>query len=145
MKSFEVFEGELFTDQRGIITSVNDLSFEGMKRFYVIKHDRKSIVRGWNAHQYEKQWLYCVKGGFKLGLVEVDNWERPSKDVKPEIIQLQENKSRMVYVPEGVATCLQATTDEAQLLVFSDKTYNECLEDRFRFDVDYWGDWKEMK
>lgn len=64
MKRFEDFEGDLLTDQRGIITFVNEFLFEGMKCFYVIKHDRNSIICRWIAHQYEKQWLYCVKGSF---------------------------------------------------------------------------------
>lgn len=145
MSEIKVLEGEFFKDHRGIITSMNNLSFEGIERFYVIKHDTKDVIRGWHAHQFEKKWFYCLKGGFKMGFVKVDNWENPSHDLQPEVHYISEDKSEIICVPEGYANCLQATTDEAELLIFSGKTYPECLSDSWRYDVDYWGDWNNLK
>ena len=142
MSDIKVLQGEFFQDHRGIITSMNNLSFEEIERFYVIKHDNTQVVRGWHAHQFEKKWFYCLKGAFKMAFVKIDNWEQPSKDLVPEVFHLSEDESKIICVPEGYANCLQALTDDAQLLVFSGKTYPECLSDSWRYEANYWGKWK---
>ena len=144
MSDIKVIQGEIFKDHRGVITSMNDLSFAGIERFYVIKQDDPTIARGWHGHQFEKKWFYCLKGSFKMAFVKIDNWEKPSKDLVPEVFYISDQKSEIICVPEGYANCLQSTSDEAQLLVFSGKTYPECLEDSWRYEVDYWGAWDTL-
>lgn len=141
----QVIAGEFFEDKRGIITSVNDFLFEGIERFYVIKHDSSQVVRGWHGHQYERKWFYCLKGSFKMAFVKIDNWDNPGRELVPEVYRIDERKSEVICVPEGYANCLQALTEDAQLLVFSGKRYPECLSDSWRYDVDYWGKWDELK
>ena len=145
MSDIKVIQGEFFEDHRGIITSMNHLSFEAIERFYVIKHDNTQVVRGWHAHQFEKKWFYCLKGAFKMAFVKIDNWEQPSKDLVPEVFHLSEDESKIICVTEGYANCLQALSDDAQLLVFSGKTYPECLSDSWRYEVNYWGEWNDLK
>ena len=38
MKKVKIVEGEIFTDYRGLISSLNGFDFEGVERFYFI-HD----------------------------------------------------------------------------------------------------------
>ena len=59
-----------------------------IKRFYIIHQKDTSIIRAWHAHQHEKKWFYAVKGSFTTAFVKIDNWEKPSPDLEPEIFQL---------------------------------------------------------
>ncbi len=141
MNKVKIIHGEIFTDHRGIISSLNDFRFDGVQRFYFIHHPDKQIVRGWHGHQFEKKWFYCVKGAFTIGLVQPEDWENPSKNLSAEIIQLTESDSKILCVPEGYANCIKAGIDGSILLVFSGKTLPEAYEDSWRYDSSLWVDW----
>ena len=145
MADVKVIDGEIFRDERGQISSLNAFRFPGVERFYLIHHPDVTVIRGWHAHQHEKKWFYCVKGQFTLGLVEIDNWEAPSKDLKPQIYRLGEEKSEIVCVPEGYANCIRAEVPDSVLLVFSGKTLPEAYADSWRYDKNYWFDWSSVK
>lgn len=134
----KIVEGEIFKDVRGRIASLNDFSFDGVKRVYFIHHPDTSIVRGWHGHKLEKKFFYCVKGKFTIGLVKIDNWETPSRDLVPEVITLCEEKSRIICVPAGYASRIKAEIEDSALMVLSDKTLEEAmaLQDSYRFDKD---------
>ena len=83
-----------------------------------------------------------ITGGW---LVEIDNWETPSKDLKPQIFRLGEDKSEIVCVPEGYANCIRAEVPDSVLLVFSGKTLPEAYADSYRYDKNYWFDWSSVK
>ena len=53
-----IVEGEIFSDHRGTITSINNFRLKGVERTYFIHHNDKTIIRGWHAHQFEKKWFY---------------------------------------------------------------------------------------
>lgn len=143
MSEVKIIEGEIFTDYRGQISSINSFRFEGVKRSYIIHHPDVSIIRGWHAHQHERKWFYCIKGGFTLGLVKIDNWEDPSDSLIPEIFNLSENKSQLICVPAGYANCLKAISDNSILLVLSDVPLPKAYEDSWRYNFDKWIDWSK--
>lgn len=138
-----VVEGEIFNDERGRISSLNNFHFEGVRRSYFITHPDVSVVRGWHGHQFERKWFYCVKGAFTLALVKVDNWEMPSHDLPAEIYSLSERESRLVCVPGGYANCLKASEKGSVMIVLSDKILSEALEDSWRYDKNMWVDWSK--
>lgn len=141
MSKVSVIKGEIFLDDRGQISSLNNFDFNGVERFYFIYHPNKEVIRGWHGHQFEKKWFYCVRGKFTIALVKPDNWENPSKQLRPDIYQISENESKIVYVPEGFANCIKASEKNSVLLVFSGKKYEEALEDSWRYDKELWVDW----
>ena len=145
MADVKIIEGEVFVDHRGQISSLNNFRFPGVERFYLIHHPDVSVIRGWHGHKSEKKWFYCVKGAFKLGLVEIDNWETPSKSLRPEIYHLSEKESRIVCVPEGYANCIKAEIPDSVLLVFSGKILSEAVNDSYRYAPDYWFDWSTIR
>lgn len=140
MSQIEVIQGEIFTDARGRISSLNNFDFEGVERFYFIHHPDKSVVRGWHGHKYEKKWFYCVKGSFKLAFVKPDNWDNPSADLKPEIFEINENDSKVICLPDGYANCIKAIEDNSTLLVYSGKKVPEAYSDSWRYDSKMWVD-----
>ena len=140
-----LLSGEIFKDHRGQISSLNDFRFDGVERVYFIHHPDASVVRGWHGHQHEKKWFYCVKGGFTMAFVEIDDWEHPSEDLKAEVYHLSEARSEILCVPEGYANCLKATEPGSVLLVFSGKILEEALLDSWRYDKDLWMDWEKLE
>lgn len=143
MSNIEIIQGEIFTDVRGQISSLNSFDFQGVERFYFIHHPNKEIVRGWHGHRFEKKWFYCVKGSFTIGLVRIDNWEKPSVDLTPQIIKLDESDSKIICVPEGYANAIKAGKQNSVLLVYSGKKIPEAYDDSWRYDSSLWVDWEK--
>lgn len=144
MAEIKVVEGEIFTDHRGVIQSANSLDFAEIRRSYTITNADTTVIRGWHGHQDEKKWFWCLRGGFKGAFVEIDNWEEPSRDLKPHFYDLKAERSQVICVPEGYANCFRATEPDSLLMVFSSKTYPECLSDSWRYEPNYWFDWNEI-
>ena len=140
----EILDGENFFDHRGGIASMNNLSFEGVERFYIIENADTEVLRGYHGHKSERKWFYCLSGSFTMSLVKIDDWAHPSKDLKPQIIRISAKKSQMVLVPAGFANCLRAEEPHSLLLVFSGRRYPECLDDSYRYDPNYWFDWHHI-
>lgn len=136
-----LIQGEVFTDHRGRITSLNAFRFPGVERVYFIHHSNADVVRGWHGHQFERKWFYCVKGSFRMGFVRPDNWEHPSADLEPEFFELDEHNSQIVCVPPGYANCLKAHQPGSVLMVLSGATYPECLADSWRYPTSMW--WRD--
>jgi dTDP-4-dehydrorhamnose 3,5-epimerase len=143
MADVKVIDGEIFRDQRGQISSLNAFRFPGVERFYFIHHPDTSVIRGWHGHQHEKKWFYCVKGAFTIGLVEIDDWETPSPELKAQKFHLTEQESKIICVPEGYANCIKASVPGSILLVFSGKTLPEAYSDSWRYDSKLWITWSE--
>lgn len=139
-----VVSGEIFTDCRGTIHSMNSFSFEGVERYYFIRNIDTRMVRGWHGHQFERKWFQCVAGSFTMAFVAPDDWDAPSKDLKPEIYRISDSRSEIICVPAGYANCLRAEEPGSVLMVLSGKRYPECLEDSWRYPADYWFDWEEL-
>lgn len=138
MAVVNVIEGEIFRDYRGQISSVNGCDLSGVVRTYFIHHPDVSIIRGWHAHRYERKWFYCVKGAFRLNLVEIDNWDEPSPDLVAQTFDLRESNSKMICVPAGFGNWIQALEPDSILMVGSDKTFAESANDSYRFDCKKW-------
>ena len=145
MSEVQVIDGEIFNDERGQISSLNNFHFEGVRRGYFIHHPNIEVIRGWHGHQYEKKWFSCIKGEFILGLVKIDNWEMPSSNLIPQIFKLSEKKSQIVCVPDGYANILKATIPNSVMLVLSGKVLEEALKDSWRYDKNLWIDWDEIE
>lgn len=137
----KIIEGGIFVDYRGRISHVNSLDMNEIERFYIIHQSDTSVVRAWHAHQFEKKWFYAVKGSFTTAFVKIDNWEKPSLDLKPEVYQLTAADSRILYVPEGYANGIKANEPDSILLVYSNKILSVALNDSWRYDKNMWMDW----
>ncbi|MCH5247555.1 MAG: WxcM-like domain-containing protein [Muribaculaceae bacterium] len=144
MEKIHIIKGEIFEDFRGRINSINNFHFEGIKRCYLIHHPDSSIIRGWHGHQNERKWFYCVKGDFKIALVKIDDWNNPSNELKPHIYDINDKDSQLICVPSGYANCIKTNTDGSILLVLSDKTLEEAVEDSWRYDKSMWVDWSKL-
>ena len=140
-----IIKGGSYTDQRGAMRFVNDFHFEDVKRFYFIKHPETRIVRAWQGHQFEKKYFYPISGSFVVAWVKIDDFNNPSKNLKPEYHILSTVNSEIVSVPKGYANGLKALEPNAEILVFSDMTLEQSVNEKIRYPADWWLNWEEIE
>jgi dTDP-4-dehydrorhamnose 3,5-epimerase-like enzyme len=145
MDEIKIVEGGISVDERGSISHVNGFDMNDIKRFYIIHQNDSSVIRAWHGHKYEKKYFYALRGSFTIAFVKIDNWEKPSADLKPAIFTIISEKSEILCIPEGYASSIKANEPESMLMVFSNKTLSEAVGDSWRFDKDLWIDWSKYE
>lgn len=120
----------IFNDDRGHIIALGkfDPKFD-TKRFYVIHNHKQGFVRAWHGHKEESKVLICLEGKYK-----VCTWKM-GKDQPVEIVPRYLSPGDILYIKPGYYHGTQNLTVENQLLVLSDKTLEESMQDDFRHPV----------
>lgn len=140
----KIIRGGTFSDERGFMRYVNDFNFEDVKRFYLIKHPATSVVRAWQGHQFEKKYFYPITGSFVVAWVKIDDFENPSKDLKPEYYNLSADHSEIVSVPKGYANGLKALEPGSEIMVLSDMDLEQSVNEKIRYPAAWWLDWDKF-
>lgn len=133
----DVIQGGIAKDARGQIRFANDFDMSLVKRFYIIKNSDTDLVRGWRAHRIEQRWFYVLSGSFSIDIVKVDNWESTSIDlpVRREVLNVEEHT--VFHLSSGYATAFQALEANSELLVFSDYSIDNAVNDDYTYPLDY--------
>ena len=134
----EVIQGGNFSDHRGTISYVNDFSFDGIERFYIITNSEENPVRAWQGHKLDAKNFYCVSGSFKIHFIKIDNWENPSKDLNIETVLVNEFDSKIVHIPAGYANAVESLERNSKLISFSTLPLSNVKDDDARYPADYW-------
>ena len=137
-----IIQGGTHQDERGRLIFFNEFDMSTVKRFYVIEHTAIETVRAWQGHKKEEKWFYVISGGFKVVLVQPDDWENPSQDLKPEEYVLKAEDNRVLYIPGGRANGFKALSPGSKMIVFSSFTVAESANDNYRFDKKMWCAWE---
>lgn len=130
-------QGGIAKDQRGQIRFVNEFDMSLVKRFYIIKNTDLELVRGWRAHLIEQRWFYILQGSFKLDLVKIDNWDKPSEDLEIERMVLNVKDNKVLHIPAGYGTAFQALEKDSEMLVFADYHLDHAPKDDYTYGLDY--------
>lgn len=130
--------GETFQDERGTMRFFNSLDMGEIVRFYEIAPANQDIIRAWQGHRYEKKWFYCLSGSFVVNIIELHDFNSPSKNLIPVRMELDSSNPKMLAVPGGFVTGIKAKSNNARLQVFSNATLDESKKDDYRFPVHYW-------
>jgi dTDP-4-dehydrorhamnose 3,5-epimerase-like enzyme len=130
-------KGGIAEDFRGSIRFVNDFDMSKVKRFYIIKNSDTSLIRGWRAHRTEQRWFYVLSGSFVIDIVKIDNWDGPSQSLVVEKIILKDTDNKVFNISTGYATTIQATSENAELLVFGDYGIEHASEDDYTYPLNY--------
>jgi len=141
MPAPRLLEGGLVVDDRGELGFVNEFGFQDVKRFYWVTSHKTGFVRAWHAHRNEGKYFVAVEGALLVGLVEVDNWDDPSKDSKAFRYVLSAHKPSVLYAPPGYANGFMSLTEDAKLIVFSTSSLEESQKDDIRYPARYWDIW----
>lgn len=136
-----LLQGGLGVDDRGEVGFVNDFNFAGIKRFYTVKNYRQGFVRAWHAHRREAKYITVIEGAALVGVVAIDNWEIPSKQVEVSRFVLSAKKPSVLFIPPCYANGFMSLTADATLIFFSTATLEESQGDDIRYDARYWDIW----
>jgi len=140
-KEVKLIKGGLAVDDRGQVSFVNDFNFSDVKRFYAVENHRRGFIRAWHAHRHEAKYVMVARGSALIGAVEIDNWEKPSKDAKVHRYVLSDRSPSVLYIPAGYANGFMSLTEETKIFFFSTRTLDESLNDDIRYDAHYWEPW----
>ena len=131
-----LISGNQFKDQRGTLFFNNDFDLTNIKRIYFIENKNEDIVRAWQGHKIEQRWFSVIEGKFRIQLIEVDNWDKPSENLpKIEFILKSENLD-VLHVPPGFISCIQSLDKKSKLIAFTDYKLGE-INDEFKYPANY--------
>ena len=131
-----ILEGKKHTDKRGIITYNNDFNASSVKRIYTIENHSTDFIRGWQGHKTEQRWFACMKGAFEISVIQIDDFDQPSKELTVMKYHLDDETLTYLHVPGGCITAIQAREPKSKLLVLADYAIGE-IQDEYRFPLDY--------
>ena len=129
--------GGRHSDERGLLDYFNEFDMSEVKRMYRITHPKIDIKRGWRAHQLEQRWFYVVKGSFEVGVVKIDDFNKPDPDLEVECFRLTDQKTEILYVPKGHATLFRSLEEHSSLMVYADSAITEAAKDNYLYPIDY--------
>lgn len=137
-----LIEGGLAVDDRGKVAFVNDFSFEGVKRCYMVSNHRVGFVRAWHAHRREAKYIMVLKGEAIVAAVAIDDWDNPAKDSYINRYILSEQKPAVLYIPPAYANGFMTLSPDTLMMYFSTSSLEESQGDDIRYHARYWDPWQ---
>lgn len=137
-----LIEGNVSIDDRGEVAFVNDFDMSQVKRFYTVTNHKSGFIRAWHAHKKENKSVTVVNGAAIVAAVQIDDWEKPSKDSQVYRYVLSATKPAVLSIPAGFANGFMTLKKDTKLMFFSTATLEESQGDDIRFDAYYWNPWK---
>lgn len=132
----KLIKGGSHSDNRGNLTCNNNFDMSSIKRMYFIQNSSTSFVRAWQGHAIERRWFSVVKGSFQIKLIQIDNWETPTKNLDIFSIIINDQNLDVLCVPAGYVSSIQALEENSKLLLMSDYRLGD-IKDEYRFDSNY--------
>jgi dTDP-4-dehydrorhamnose 3,5-epimerase-like enzyme len=140
-----IIAGDLFIDDRGELGFVNEFDMSSVKRFYTVGNHKRGFIRAWHAHKKEAKYVTVVGGAALIAAVEVDNWQKPSRELNVHRHVLSAVKPSVLYIPNGYANGFMTLQEDTKLIFFSTTTVAESYGDDYRFDARYWNPWNVIE
>jgi dTDP-4-dehydrorhamnose 3,5-epimerase-like enzyme len=131
-----LISGNCHKDPRGLLFYNNDFDLTNLKRMYIIENSSKDVIRAWQGHKIEQRWFSAVLGSFKIQLIAVDNWDKPSLTLPKIAFILDSETLDILHIPSGYISSIQALEEKSKLVVMADYHLGE-LNDEFRYPTDY--------
>lgn len=131
-----LYLGNKYQDERGTITYNNAFDTSQIKRIYTIENTTTEFIRGWQGHTIEQRWFAAINGAFEIHVIQVDDFDKPSKNLVPTSYQLYSDTLTYLHVPAGNITAIRALEENSKLLVLADYALEE-VQDTYRLPIDY--------
>ena len=132
----KIINGNTHSDQRGILSYNNSFDAFEIKRVYFIENKDIAIIRAWQGHKIEQRWFSAVAGSFKIQLIAIDNWGKPSISLKPITFVLNAVKLDVLQIPAGYVSSIQSLEKSSKLLVMADYLLGE-INDEYKYPQNY--------
>jgi dTDP-4-dehydrorhamnose 3,5-epimerase-like enzyme len=123
----ELIKGNRYVDDRGIIRFNNEFDMTAVKRMYLIE-PTPHLIRAWQGHQIENKWFSVVSGRFEVQVVSMTDLT-----VKKSCIL---SEDQVIKIEAGFYNGFKALEPKSKLMVYSDKSLNESLNDDYRLSLD---------
>lgn len=123
-----VINGDVFSDYRGKLKSINDFNMSSIVRMYSIESEL-GIIRAWQGHKLETKWFYVIKGSFLVKTMNMD-----SRQV--DVFKLNSDEPKVLKIPVGNYNGFEALQAESILIVFSNFDLQQSKEDDYRLGID---------
>ncbi len=133
-----LIKGNNHSDERGLMSFVNDFNLQGVKRFYAITHPNISVTRAWQGHKVETKYFFAAKGSFLVGWVKPGSWGASAEADIVNRQTLEASSPAVLKVMPGYANGFRALEPGSILLVFSDLALDESASDTYRFEANTW-------
>lgn len=134
----EIITGSIHSDERGTLSYNNDFDASIIKRVYIIENINTDYIRAWQGHKIEQRWFSAINGSFKIQLIKIDNWEKPSKDCQSFTFIISAGKLDVLHIPGGYVSSIQSLEPNSKLLVMANYLLGET-KDEYRYEADYFG------
>ena len=132
----KIITGDSHSDQRGTLFYNNDFDALPIRRMYVIENENTDFVRAWQGHKIEQRWFLVCNGSFRIQLIAIDNWDKPTSNLEIITFVLDSKKLDVLHVPSGYVSSIQSLEQGSKLLVMSDYLL-ETIQDEYRYEKDY--------
>ena len=129
-EEIRVEKAPLFGDDRGYFTAIHFAA--DSKRAYLIKNHRAGVIRAFHGHMEESKILFAIRGGFKIVCIsmETGDWKK---------FAITEKGDNIIKIPARMYHGLASLSDDSELLIVSNKTFEESKNDDFRLPYDLLG------
>ncbi len=138
-----LINGGIHIDARGEIYHVNKFNFSDVKRFYIVSNKSTAIIRACQGHKVEQKYFFVVKGTYLICAVKIDNWQNPSRDLKPTKFIMDEKNPAILCIPPGYANGIKVLEKHSKLIIYSNLNLEESSKDIYRFESTLWYNWHE--
>jgi dTDP-4-dehydrorhamnose 3,5-epimerase-like enzyme len=138
-KEPRLIPGALSIDDRGQLTFVNDLKFEGIRRFYIVENFSTEVVRAFHGHLKEEKFVFPLAGSAIVAAIGMEAQSCPDASAKMHRFVLSSRQPCILHIPAGFANGFRGLEPGTKLLFFSSATVEESSEDDYRFKYDRWG------
>jgi dTDP-4-dehydrorhamnose 3,5-epimerase-like enzyme len=124
-----LIKGDISVDDRGKLGFVNDFTFPGVKRFYMVENYAGTNIRGWHGHKKEAKYALVVRG---WAIFVIKPLERTGKELEITKFALSADKPEVLFIPPGYYHAFQTRTPDSQIMFFSTASLEESKDDDIR-------------
>tara|TARA_B110000003_G_C16434813_1_gene451621 strand:- start:233 stop:661 length:429 start_codon:yes stop_codon:yes gene_type:complete len=132
----KIIQGSSYTDSRGTLFFNNIFDASAIKRMYIIQNSSIEAFRGWQGHKVEQRWFSVINGSFEIYLIAVDNWEKPSKNLKLIKYHLNAANMDVLHVPSGFVSSIRSKEHDSKLLAMSNYGLGE-INDEYKYEINF--------
>jgi dTDP-4-dehydrorhamnose 3,5-epimerase-like enzyme len=139
----QLIKGNLFVDDRGTLSFVNDFHFEGVKRFYVVENHQIGYIRAWHAHRKEGKYVYVVSGAALIGVAPLEEIDGGYRLGEPKKFILSAQTPAILWIPPNNGNGFKSLSEDTKIIFMSTTTLEESKNDDIRFGYNSLNIWEE--
>lgn len=124
----QVINGDVYSDNRGTLKSVNEFNMSSIVRMYTIE-PKLGIIRAWQGHKLETKWFYVVKGSFLVKTISMDTYHVNKYEISSA-------EPKILKIPGGNYNGFEALEAGSILMVYSDFDLQQSKNDDYRVGID---------